>query len=158
MAATIARPRSRVAPLVGMVIALTSPFVLRYIPGGGPYGITNPVNDLRVLLLRIAMFVTAGFCEELTLRAYAIERLALFTGNLPIAGIVTAAVFTLAHAPRYGFTPLLLGVAVFAIALTALYLKTRNLFACAIVHALIDSVGLVIRPALGAHASVHVAP
>lgn len=104
------------------------------------------------LALRIAMFLTAGFCEELMLRAYAIERLALITGKLWIGGVVTIALFTLAHVPRYGFSATLIDVAVIAAALTALYLRTRNFWICAIMHAIIDCFGLVVAPAFAAHA------
>jgi membrane protease YdiL (CAAX protease family) len=98
------------------------------------------------LVLRVVLFLTAGFCEELMFRAYAIERLALFTGKLWIGGVVAVVLFTLAHAPRYGFSVSLADVAIIATFLTALYLWTRNFWACAIMHAFIDFVGLVAVP------------
>jgi membrane protease YdiL (CAAX protease family) len=104
------------------------------------------------LMLRIALFLTAGFCEELMFRAYAIERLTLFTGKLWVSGAVTAALFTLAHVPRYGFHSSLLAVAIIAAFLTALYLWRRNFWVCAAMHGFIDCYGLVIAPLFGAGA------
>ena len=96
--------------------------------------------------LRIAIFLTAGFGEELMFRAYAIERLTLFTGKLWISGVLTVALFTLGHVPRYGFGPELGGVAIIATGLTALYLWRRNFWVCAAAHAFIDFIGLVVVP------------
>jgi membrane protease YdiL (CAAX protease family) len=105
------------------------------------------------ILLRIVLFLTAGFCEELMLRAYAIERLTLFTGRPWVGGVIAIVLFTLAHVPRYGFSASLADVAVISAFITALYLYTRNFFACAVMHAFIDFLGLVLGPALAAHAS-----
>ena len=98
------------------------------------------------LALRIATFLTAGFCEELMFRAYAIERLTLFTGKLWISGALTLALFTLGHVPRYGFGPSLGVVAIIGAGLTALYLWRRNFWMCAAAHALVDCVGLIVVP------------
>ena len=100
------------------------------------------------LALRVAMFLTAGFCEELMLRAYTIERLGSLTGKLWIGGVVSVVVFTLGHVPRYGFSHELVNVAIIAIALAFLYVRTRNFWACATVHAVIDFFGLIVVPAL----------
>jgi uncharacterized protein len=104
------------------------------------------------LALRIALFLTAGFCEELMFRAYAIERLTLFTGKLWISGAVSVALFTLGHVPRYSFHLSLVAVAIIAAFLTALYLWRRNFWLCAAMHAIVDCIGLVIAPLLGAGA------
>jgi membrane protease YdiL (CAAX protease family) len=105
------------------------------------------------LLLRVVLFLTAGFCEELMLRAYAIERLTQFTGMPWVGGVIAIVLFTLAHVPRYGFSESLMNVAIISAFITALYLYTRNFFACAIMHAFIDFIGLVLGPALAPHAS-----
>lgn len=104
------------------------------------------------LLLRITLFLTAGFCEELLFRAYAVERLATLTGSIAIAGVLSVVLFTLGHVPRYGFSPSLAIVAIIATFLTALYLWRRNFWVCAGMHAIIDSIGLVVAPALAVHA------
>jgi membrane protease YdiL (CAAX protease family) len=102
--------------------------------------------------IRIFTFLTAGFCEELLFRAYAIERLTMLTGNLWAGSIAAVVLFTLGHIPRYGFGPELLGVLFIAVALTALYAWRRNFWVCATMHAAIDAFGLVVAPALSAHA------
>jgi membrane protease YdiL (CAAX protease family) len=102
------------------------------------------------LALRILLFVTAGFCEELLFRAYAIERLALFTGKVWAGGVVSVVLFTLGHVPRYGFTPALVAVGIIGAALSALYVWRRNFWVCATMHAIIDCLGLVVAPALAA--------
>ncbi len=219
-----ARPRSRTAPIVGLIVALGSAFLLPYLPGQAHQNIADVKQDLGVVLfewivalvilaivlfwerlplgsigfrtpswrdagamgiaivamfvataifsaltatasgatsaqivavpltLRIALFLTAGFCEELMFRAYAIERLTLFTGKLWISGAVTVAFFTLAHVPRYGFHLSLVAVAIIAAFLTALYVWRRNFWVCAAMHAFVDCVGLVIAPLFGAGA------
>jgi membrane protease YdiL (CAAX protease family) len=104
------------------------------------------------LLLRVTIFLTAGFCEELLFRAYAVERLALLTGSMWIAGAISVGLFTLGHVPRYGFSPSLAIVAIIGAFLTALYLWRRNFWVCAGMHAIVDCVGLVIAPAVATHA------
>jgi len=223
MAGSIAQPRSRIASIAGLSVALGAPFLLPFLPGQAQQHITDAGQDTVVLVfewiialailaivifwerlplssvgfrspswrdfgtmglafvamalglgifaalnhvsqsalndatpaqiamvplaLRIGLFVTAGFCEELMFRGYAIERLALFSGNLWIGGVAAVVLFTLGHLPRYGFSPSLIAVAIVATALTGLYLWRRNFWVCAIMHALIDCVGLVIAPA-----------
>jgi membrane protease YdiL (CAAX protease family) len=223
MVESIAEPRSRVASIAGLIVALGAPFVLGYVPGYLPGPLTDAEGDIRFIMfewivaftllaivifwerlplrsigfralslrdgrrvgviaaiyaalaiivtlhrgnaslfglptpteiagvpivLRAALCLTAGFCEELMFRAYSIERLALFTGNLQVAGIVTTVLFTLAHVQVYGFTVGLVGVLIFSMVAAALYLKTRKFFACAILHAFIDFLGLILRPAI----------
>ena len=223
MVESIDKPRSRLASIAGLIVALGAPFVLGYVPGYQPGPLTDTAGDIRFIifewvvaftllaivifwerlplrsigfralsrrvgmrvavtaaiyatlaiittlhrgnasvfglptpaelatvpiLMRIALCLTAGFCEELMFRAYSIERLALLTGNLQIASIVTTVLFTLGHVQVYGFTVALVGVAIFSTVVAALYLKTRNFFACAIVHTFIDFLGLILRPAI----------
>jgi membrane protease YdiL (CAAX protease family) len=116
-------------------------------------GATNGATAAEIaavpLGLRIAIFLTAGFCEELLFRAYAIERLTLFTGNVWLSGALTLALFTLGHVPRYGFHPSLAGVAIIGAGLTGLYLWRRNFWICAAAHAFIDFIGLVVGPIAG---------
>jgi membrane protease YdiL (CAAX protease family) len=119
-------------------------------------GATNDSTPVQIaavpLGLRIAIFLTAGFCEELMFRAYAIERLTRFTGRLWVSGAIGVALFTLAHVPRYGLQPSLGGVAIIGAGLTALYLWRRNFWVCAAAHAFIDFVGLIVGPMAVAHA------
>jgi membrane protease YdiL (CAAX protease family) len=222
------RSRSRLASIVGLIVALGAPFLLPFLPGHAHARITDVAQDIGIavfewivaialptivifwerlplrsigfrglsprdgvamavafvgmfigigivaaltrgnaiqsssptpaevaavpLALRIVLCLTAGFCEELMLRGYAIERLASFTGKYWVGGVVAVVLFTLAHIPRYGYTSSLLDVAVVSTLLTALYIYTRNFFAVAILHAFIDFIGLVLTPAFAARA------
>lgn len=136
---------------VAMYVALGVAAALSHGTPSDSGGVTAAQIAAVPLVLRIVLFLTAGFCEELMLRAYAIERLTLFTGKLWIGGAVVVVLFTLAHVPRYGFSVALIDVAIIAIALTALYLRTRNFWVCAIMHAIIDFFGLIVGPAFATH-------
>ncbi|GAC1392675.1 MAG: type II CAAX endopeptidase family protein [Vulcanimicrobiaceae bacterium] len=139
------------AAFVAMVVALGIFLALTH-TSGSAFGGVSPAQIAAVpLALRVALFLTAGFCEELMFRAYAIERLALFSGKLWIGGVAAVVLFTLGHLPRYGFSLALLVVAIIATFLTGLYLWRRNFWICALMHAVIDCIGLVVRPALAAH-------
>lgn len=99
------------------------------------------------LALRAALVLTAGICEEILFRGYAIERLQLFTKNIWIAGLVGSILFTLAHVPRYGFQPDLIGVFAISAVLSITYIWRRNIAACIVLHWLIDAFGVLIVPA-----------
>lgn len=141
-----------IAVLVGLFVALGILGALSHAPRNEISGAT-PAQILAIPLgLRVFTFLTAGFCEELFFRAYAIERLTMLTGNLWAGSIAAVVLFTLGHIPRYGFGGELLGVLVIAVALTALYAWRRNFWICAAMHAAIDAFGLLVAPALSVHA------
>jgi membrane protease YdiL (CAAX protease family) len=96
--------------------------------------------------LRVALVITAGICEEILFRGYALERLQLFTKNIWLAGLLGTALFTLAHAPRYGFKPDLIGVFVIGAILSVVYIWRRNIAGCIALHWLIDGFGLLLVP------------
>lgn len=96
--------------------------------------------------LRAALVLTAGICEEILFRGYTLERLQLFTKNIWIAGLAGTILFTLAHAPRYGFKPDLIGVFVISAILSAVYIWRRNVVGCIVLHWLIDGFGLLLVP------------
>lgn len=97
--------------------------------------------------LRIALVFTAGICEELLFRGYAIARLTRFTGNVWTAALVATLCFTLAHLPRYGLSGGLFAVAIIGAILSALFVWRRNVTACIALHWLIDGISLLIVPA-----------
>jgi membrane protease YdiL (CAAX protease family) len=97
--------------------------------------------------LRVALVLTAGICEEILFRGYALERLQLFTKNIWIAGLVGTILFTLAHSPRYGFKPDLIGVFAISAILSIVYIWRRNIAGCIVLHWLIDGFGLLLVPA-----------
>jgi membrane protease YdiL (CAAX protease family) len=98
------------------------------------------------LWFRCAVPLTAGITEEIMFRGYPISRLYELTGNLWLAALIPLAVFTLAHLGSWSWNHLV-GVALAGTLLTGLYLWQRDLIACMIAHALIDSV-LIFLPAL----------
>jgi membrane protease YdiL (CAAX protease family) len=97
--------------------------------------------------LRMALVFTAGICEEILFRGYALERLQLFTKNIWVAGLVGTILFTLAHSPRYGFKPDLIGVFGISAILSIVYIWRRNIAGCIVLHWLIDGFGLLLVPA-----------
>jgi uncharacterized protein len=96
--------------------------------------------------LRVALVITAGICEEILFRGYALERLKLFTRNIWLAGLVGTILFTLAHAPRYGFKPDLIGVFAISALLSIVYIWRRNIAGCIVLHWLVDGFGLLLVP------------
>jgi membrane protease YdiL (CAAX protease family) len=98
--------------------------------------------------VRAALVLTAGICEEILFRGYALERLQLFTKNIWVAGLIGTVAFTLAHVPRYGFAPDLIGVFLIAAVLSTVYIWRRNIAGCIVLHWLIDGFGLLLVPAL----------
>ena len=100
------------------------------------------------LWLRLFMLITAGVVEEALFRGFAIERLTALTGKRWLAATIALAAFVAAHVPFWGAgaiaTPIV-GGGFF----TLVYLWRRDLIACMVAHLAVDSVGLLIAPALG---------
>jgi len=107
----------------------------------------NEENQMNTLLAtplwwRIVSVVRAGVGEELLYRGYAIERLEELSGSRAVAGIVSCALFTVAHVGPWGWAHLL--IAGFGgVMLTVLYLWRRNLWVNIIAHALVDGVAVL---------------
>ena len=97
--------------------------------------------------LRALMVFTAGVCEEICFRGFAIERLNALTGNTWVAAVVGTVLFTLGHVPRYGWSAGLGGVFLIGAALSLLYIWRRNLAPCIALHWLVDGFSLLIVPA-----------
>jgi len=96
---------------------------------------------------RLLLVVTAGVFEETVYRGYALERLTAILGNKWLAGAVTVALFTVAHAPALGWAHLP-PVLIVSIVVTLLYLWRRDLILNMIAHSTIDAIGLLVVPAL----------
>jgi membrane protease YdiL (CAAX protease family) len=103
------------------------------------------------LLLRAGLVLTAGIAEEFMYRGFAIEELAALIGNRRLAALASFVCFTVAHIGRYGLSPRLLMVAVAGAILTILYLWSRNLPVCMLLHAVVDGIGIIVVPAVAAH-------
>ena len=94
--------------------------------------------------------VTAGVAEETLYRGYAVERLSSLTGSYWGGGLISLAVFTLAHVPSWGWGPLVIFLISGGLG-TLFYVWRQDLLACIIAHALTDTVGLISGvPASGA--------
>lgn len=98
--------------------------------------------------LRLFALLTAGVVEEALYRGFAIERLTALIGRRWLAATIALAAFVAAHVPFWGLsavaTPLVGGVF-----FTLVYLWRRDLVTCMVAHLAVDSVGLLIAPALG---------
>jgi len=94
------------------------------------------------LAIGIASAVTAGVTEEVLFRGYPIERL-IDAGSSPlVAGGLTWAAFTVAHAPSYPAGNLV-QIGLVALLFTAVYVRTRSLVPVVAGHVLVDLVGVL---------------
>jgi len=92
--------------------------------------------------LRILMVLTAGITEEIIFRGYLIERLNSFTRRLFISAVISFFAFTIFHIPFWGIGATI-QVGVWAIPVTILYVRRRNLTICILVHILTNATVLV---------------
>jgi len=100
------------------------------------------------LILRVALVVTAGICEEFIYRGFAIEEMTCLTGKRWLSAVIAWAFFTGGHAPLYHLSAALIVPGTLGAVLTVLYLWQGNLASCALIHAIVDALFLVILPAL----------
>ncbi len=101
--------------------------------------------------VRLILPITAGVCEEFAFRGFAIEEIGLLTGSRWLGAAVSVVFFGLGHVGTYGFStavfiPMTLGAAI-----TFLYMWRGNLPLCMLMHTIIDSLSLVLVPALTKH-------
>lgn len=86
----------------------------------------------------VALIFTAAITEEILYRGYPIERLATLTGHRWIGVVVSLALFVISH--LIFFSPdWLLYQGPGTLAIYALYLWRRNLYACMLTHLLINA-------------------
>jgi membrane protease YdiL (CAAX protease family) len=137
--------RDALFALGGLVVAFALIAVLR--PTMPPQLDFHQLNAIPVGL-RIVAFVTAGICEEFVFRGFAIEELTFLTSRRWLAALLPLIVFTLLHAPLYGYSRALLVPGVLGAVLTALYLWRHNLPSCMLMHGASDAISLLILPAL----------
>lgn len=129
-----------IGAIMGVTLLVTSICSLLLGKGKIPEGSLEGVQRLGSLPwgFRVAIVLTAGITEEIAFRGYPIERLNEITGNLWLAAALPLAIFTLAHLSGWSLGHLV-GVFFGGALLTILYLWQRDLIACMIAHALIDS-------------------
>ncbi|MFQ5882346.1 MAG: CPBP family intramembrane glutamic endopeptidase [Candidatus Methylomirabilales bacterium] len=128
--------------LVAVMIFVTGPLGIWVLKQSGLPGFESGFTrlaNLPVWFLAVAV-VTAGVVEETLYRGYAIERLALFTGNYWWAGLLALTAFALVHVPFWGWGPVLV-VSISGIPLLVFYIWKRDLLACIIAHTVMDTVG-----------------
>jgi membrane protease YdiL (CAAX protease family) len=105
------------------------------------------VGEMNTLLrypfwYRLLLVTRAAVAEEILFRGYPIERLEELTGSHLVAGVISWAVFTIAHLSSWGWAQLI--VAGFGgVLLTVLYMWRRNIYANMIAHWIADGAGFL---------------
>ena len=93
-------------------------------------------------ILWVGVSVAAGIAEELAFRGYLLRQLKAMTGSTPIALVLQALVFSIAHG--YEGLAACASIAVFGILFGLVALNAGNLRACMIAHAWTDiAAGLI---------------
>jgi len=97
--------------------------------------------------IRLILFFTGTFLEEIFYRGYAIERLTSLTGKKWLAGLMSWAAFTFVHLKFFGLGPTL-DVGVLSAGLAVLYLRERSIWPCIVVHGINGAYSFLIGPFL----------
>jgi membrane protease YdiL (CAAX protease family) len=134
-----------VAFVVGLLLfqALTM-FAARLRIGRADVRVLEHVAE-RGTVANIAVALTAGITEEVVFRGFALEHLGDALGSYRIAGVVTCVVFVAAHL-AYWRSATALAIVGPSAALTWLFVATRNLPVCIVVHAANDLWAFVVAP------------
>lgn len=102
------------------------------------------------LWFRFLTVTRAAFVEETLFRGYGIERLGELTRSRWLAGLITWALFTIAHLSSWGWGQV--AIAAFGgLVLTLLYLWRRNLTGNIIAHWMTDGAAFILLPLLTRH-------
>lgn len=124
-----------------------------YVSLRGKFGAASPKQlELQKNLLRLPLghrcfvVMTAAVTEEVLYRGYAIGVGQHLLGSVGLACVLSIAAFVLGHL-RWGLAHLV-PVFVCALVLTLLFTSTQNLWACIIVHAILDGVGVLVMPVI----------
>jgi membrane protease YdiL (CAAX protease family) len=96
--------------------------------------------------LRVAIVITAGVTEEVLYRGYPIERLFAITGSLGLSASIPYILFVVIHIPVWGVGGSI-QIGVWALIVTYLYVKGRNLCSCMLMHILNDAYAIMILSA-----------
>jgi len=94
------------------------------------------------LWFRVLLVTRAAVMEETLFRGYGIERLRELTGSSWVAGVVTLALFTLAHLSTWGWAQLIIA-GYGGLILTLLYFWRRDLVCNMIAHWITDAIGVL---------------
>jgi membrane protease YdiL (CAAX protease family) len=94
----------------------------------------------------IGIILTAAITEEILFRGYPIERIKELTGKAWLATAISFIIFVIPHVKFFGITWLLYhGIG--TIMIYVLYLWRKNLYACMILHLLVNLP--ILLPAMG---------
>jgi uncharacterized protein len=99
---------------------------------------------------RVLTVTRAAVVEETAFRGYGFERLSELTGSPLLAGLVTFALFTLAHLSGGGWGQVVIA-AFGGLVLTLLYMWRRNIWSNILAHWLTDGAAFILLPLLMAH-------
>jgi membrane protease YdiL (CAAX protease family) len=95
---------------------------------------------------RVALWISSAVSEEVVFRGFLIERTAEVTGALWAGGVVSSLAFAAAHVTYWGAAYAIIAILPGAVIFTLVYLRTRNLPACMVLHLIVDSPILFVRP------------
>lgn len=139
--------RAGAIALVGGLVAFSSVSTLlaRFARRSPDERVVSAIAQLPLGLL-VASAVSAGATEEVVFRGFGIERLGEAIDSYGGAGVITLAAFALLHLPRWGLPTTVAITAGPGIALTWLYVATRNLPVCIAVHTANDLWALAAAP------------
>lgn len=123
---------------------LTAPLWARV--GDGGESLAAGIGSFTSLSTPERLFVafTAGAAEETAFHGYALERLLSLTGSVPLAGGLSAVAFVVGHAGDTWDRDAIARIAQPALVMTLLYLWFRSLPALIAIHALNDSLALLL--------------
>jgi membrane protease YdiL (CAAX protease family) len=139
--------------LAMLATAILFVVLIAYVSVRGKLGAASPKQlELQRSLLRLPfghrcfVVATAAVTEEVLFRGYAIGVGQHLLGSVGLACVLSIAAFTLGHL-RWGLAHLI-PVFVCALVITLLFMLTQNLWACIIVHAILDGVGVLVMPVI----------
>lgn len=98
------------------------------------------------LLLALVLVVTVAVVEESIFRGYLIRRFSAITSNLPLAILVSAAIFSLGHHYEGGAGVLSAGI--FGVIMSVVYCWRKSLVAPIVIHFLQDFTAIILLPLL----------
>ncbi len=98
--------------------------------------------------LRVLLVLTAAICEEFIYRGFAIEQIGELTGSRWLGAFLSLFFFGLGHIGLYGFSTALLIPTSVGLMITLLYMFRRNLPICMLMHGIMDTLFVIVIPAL----------
>jgi CAAX amino terminal protease family. len=98
------------------------------------------------LFLALALVITVAVVEEILFRGYLIRRFSAISGNVPLAILVAAAIFSLGHHYEGGAGVLSAGI--FGVFMGVVYTWRKSLVAPIVIHFIQDFVAIILLPLL----------